>query len=99
MSLSLFEIPFTQYILPNGAPRPITWRCTSEDQAAKAQEIVAKGGIFEAEVLQTGVVSFTVERDGKDGEREELAHELCSNDSNVIASVEALVERAYNSLV
>ncbi len=93
------NIPFTQFLLPDGRQRPVMWECTSHEQEVKARALMDAGARFECEVLQTGAVSLTVEIVDNDGEDQTLGHEICPNDEKVIQSVAKLVERAHEALI
>jgi hypothetical protein len=54
-----FEIPFTQYLLPDGRKSRTTME-TNREVYAKAQRILSAGLVFEIEVLRTGDVSATI---------------------------------------
>lgn len=95
----MFQIPFTQYLLPDGRTRPITWECTSHEQEVKAKALLEAKVRFESEMLQTGQVSFTVEITDNQGEEQTLAHEISANDESVIQAVEQLVNRAHDALI
>lgn len=95
----MFEIPFTQYLLPDGRTRPIRWECTSHEQEVKARSLLDAGARFEAEMLQTGQISLTVEMVGNDGEPHTMAHEICTNDPAVIEAVARLVENAHEAFI
>lgn len=95
----MFEIPFTQYLLPDGRTRPIRWECTSHEQEVKARALLDAKARFEAEILQTGLISLTVEITGNDGEDHTLAHEICPNDQRVVEAVARLVETAHDALI
>lgn len=95
----MFEIPFTQYLLPDGRKRDIKWECTSHEQEVKARALLDAKARFEAEMLQTGQVSLTCEITGNDGEDHTLAHEICENNPQVVEAVARLVETAHDALI
>lgn len=95
----MFEIPFTQYLRPNGRAVPVRWECTSHEQEIKARALIDAGARFEVEQLQTGEASLTVEMLATDGEPRTLAHEVCPNDKAVIDAVVRLVEKAHESFI
>lgn len=95
----MFSIPFTQYLLPDGRKRPVTWECTSHEQEVKARALLDAKARFECEMLQTGQVSLTVEITDNEGEDQTLAHEICANDPQVVEAVARLVERAHDALI
>ncbi len=81
------DIPFTQYLRPNGRPVPV-----SIDRPAEvsdlAQRIIDAGYRFEAEELTTGHASFTIA--GPEGDED---IELCMNGPKVPEAVDTLVKR------
>lgn len=89
-------IPFTQYMLPDGRPREIKIE-RSDAVADKAQQIIDAGYRFEAEVLTTGDVSFTVTGPMPDDKEEEgdVDIEVTSNGPGVFEAVDRLVERFH----
>lgn len=95
----MFEIPFTQYLLPDGRQRPVRWECTSHEQEVKARALLDAGARFECEMLQTGQVSLTVEMLGNDHEPHTMAHEICDNDPQVVQAVARLVESAHETFI
>lgn len=95
----MFEIPFTQYLLPDGRKRAVRWECTSHEQEVKARALLDAKARFECEMLQTGDVSLTCEMDDNEGETQTLAHEICTNDKAVVEAVARLVERAHENFI
>lgn len=95
----MMNIPFTQYLMPDGRKRPVTWEATSHEQEIKAQALLDAKAYFECEMLQTRDISLTCEIEDNDGETVTLAHELCPNDEAVVKAVERLVERAHEALI
>lgn len=79
------NIPFTQYLRPNGQKRAVVID-RPDDIAAKAERIIAKGFRFECEELATGHCSFTISDDKAD-------HEIIvvPNGPGVPAAVDRLV--------
>lgn len=82
------SIPFTQYLLPDGRKRPIDIDRSCEIEAI-AQQFIASGGSYEAEVLTTGEVSFTACKNGED-----IEIEVCANGPGVGEAVDRLVRRS-----
>jgi hypothetical protein len=82
------SIPFTQYLLPNGRQKQ-TAVAVAPDVADMARTIIARGLRFECEVLQTGIVSFTI----TDPEEGDLEIELVSNGPGVVEAIEMMVRR------
>ncbi len=83
---------FTQFLLPDGRTRPMTINRFPEVESL-ASRVVDAGGILESEVLTTGEVSLTCERD-VNGERETLAIEIVKNGPGVLGGVDRLVATA-----
>lgn len=79
------SIPFTQYLRPNGYSRPIEIDMPP-DIEGMAQELIVLGCHFDAEVLTTGKISFTCERDD-----DLFSIQLCDNGPQVIEAVRDLV--------
>lgn len=80
-------IPFAQYLRPNGRVQRVFFDTTPE-LFFKAKRIIDAGLRFEAEVLQTGMVSFTI----YDPQTEEdVASQLCPNGPGVEKAVADLV--------
>lgn len=82
------NIPFTQFILPNGRrkevlidrPQPIY---------DKAMLIINAGYRFECEILMSGTVSLTITTD--DDDIGDVAIKLCPNNIAVLASIDAMI--------
>jgi hypothetical protein len=92
---SVSGIRFTQYLLPDGRRRS-QWIDRPTDIEAMARELVARGCSFDIEILRTGDVSMTVQRESDDDEV--LAHEICVNGPTIPASVDTLVREAHAAL-
>ena len=84
------DIPFTQFLMPNGTKRKVIIT-RPNDIAVKAQRLLDAGCRLEIEMLQTGEISMTVERDG---EEQVLAHEICNNGPEVPIAVDKLISEA-----
>jgi len=82
------DVPFTQYMRPNGRPVPMTID-RPESVANQAQQLLEAGFCLEAEVLTTGQVSITV----SDGEND-IAGELTENGPGILDAVDRLIGRA-----
>lgn len=90
-------IQFTQYVMPHGHPRRVTIDrpIPVVDQARKLIEI---GCRLEAEVLTTGEVSFTVEREmDNNGPTDFLASEIVPNGPGVAEAVDRLIADAFRA--
>ncbi len=83
------EIPFTQYIRPNGRKRQGDFERPQEvyDQA---MAIIKAGYCFEIEELSTGKISMTISN-GK----EDVAIRICDNGPEVLTSIDDLVNGFY----
>ena len=81
-------IPFTQYMRPDGRAVPVSIN-VSPDVATKARAIIARGLVFECEVLSTGQVSMTI-TDPKEGD---LDIRVRVNGPGIREAVEDLVLR------
>ena len=57
-------IPFTQYMLPNGAKKEVGFQVDNEIQLL-ADDLLKAGCHFDVEVLRTGLVSMTCENEGE----------------------------------
>jgi hypothetical protein len=80
------NIPFTQFLRPNGKRREVLID-RPDEIAAKAQAIMEAGFRFEIEELTNGYVNMTVSDDNSD-----YARELCPNGPRVPRTVDALIE-------
>jgi len=91
-------IPFTQYMLPDGRPRP-TWIDRPAEIKALADRFIAAGGRYECEILTTGEVCFTaVLCDPSDFDEPPVAIEICTNGPDVPAKVDRLVRHSVERL-
>lgn len=88
------KVPFTQFLMPDGRRKQVFFDCKPE-QDSKVMSLIEAYVSFEAEVLQTGEVSLTVEFEMPDGENETLAHEICPNGPEVETAVEKLINNAH----
>ena len=84
------SIYFTQYIPPHGRRERVSIERPDEIEAM-AQEIRARGFVFECEKLSNGVVSLTV----TDPEEGDVCIELAFDEKKVPEHVDNLVRRAY----
>jgi len=85
------EVPFTQYLRPNGSRRPISINRPTE-MYLKAMRLIEAGYRFEVEVLTTGQVSLTCVDPEDSGD---IAIEVCANNSEVSDKVDAVIEKAW----
>lgn len=81
------EIPFIQFLMPNGRPVVVTID-RPDEISAKAQKIIERGYRFECEMLQTREVSFTITDDDADHEIE-----VCENGPAVPTAIDAMITR------
>ncbi len=80
------EIPFTQFMYPNGH-KVETGIDRPTEVWAKAMALIAQGFRFEAEVLQSsGEISLTIADD-----EEDLAIQVCPNGPEVETAVDKLI--------
>jgi hypothetical protein len=84
------QIPFTQYLLPNGE-RKATSIEMDDSISALADELIAKGYRFECEILTTSDVSLTCVDPEDTGD---IAMVICKNGPDVPTFVEKLVRHA-----
>jgi hypothetical protein len=93
------DVPFTQYLRPDGRTRAT---CVERAPAiaALARQVIAAGYHFDIEELSDGTVSMTCEpnRPGPDGEDAPIAHGLCQNGPAVPMAVDRLIERAADAI-
>ena len=83
------EIEFTQFFMPDGRTKPTT--ITRPDAIGEyADRLIAAGCRLEIEMLTTGQISMTVEKDDEDGEIDLLAQKVCNNGPEVIENVDEL---------
>jgi len=85
-------IPFTQYMRPLGAPKPVTIE-RPNDIEALAYKVIEKGGKFEIEVLTTGDISMSCAY-----EEEDVEIIICNNGPEVPEAVDKLVKNSSKIL-
>lgn len=91
------RVPFTQFLMPDGRRREVTFECKEEfDSAVKF--LLDFGARFECEILSIGAVSLTVEFFTPDREDLTLAHEISANGPEVTEAVEKLITNAVQAL-
>lgn len=90
------SIPFTQYVRPYGRKRRMTIDLPP-DVEERAQKVIAAGWLFEAEILTTDQVSFSVHNPHSD-EPEDVAIRICDNGPEVPAVVTQLIDDAIAAL-
>lgn len=86
------EIPFTQYLRPDGRKRPASIEMPQEI-ADLAFKFIEAGGWFEVEELTTGHASLTACHI-VDDEPQDIAIRVVENGPPVVPAVEALVREA-----
>lgn len=93
-------IYFTQYLRPHGTPKPVAIDGIAERIEGLAAQIRAAGYHFDAEVLTTGHVSFTVEKDHPktDEDDQPIAVEICDNGPAVLPAITRLMQSAAERL-
>ena len=86
------EIPFTQYLRPNGRKTSVSIEMP-EDIVGLAFAFIIRGGWFEVEELITGHASLTACY-VVDGEPQDIAIRVVENGPPVVPAVEALIREA-----
>lgn len=89
----IYLIPFTQYLLPHGCKIATEFECESEEVYNKAKELLSLGYSFDAEILSTGIVSFTCVKEDEDDEI--IGIELAENNEDVVRAVYQLINDVY----
>lgn len=87
------EVPFTQFLMPDGRRTQVTIE-RPDEIGEQAQKLLKAGWRLEIEMLATGMISMTVERDDDNGETVSPAHELCNNGPAVLVAVDKLITEA-----
>ena len=87
------SILFTQYKMPHGFTEDVTTDSTPEIEA-KAHELLDFGFKFDIEMLSTGMISMTCEKEGE--EDEIVAIELSENGPEIREKLISLVNTAYS---
>ena len=90
------SIPFTQYLRPDGRKMSVSIERDPVVEA-KADWLIAKGYLFECEVLTTGDCSFTIVHPLRDAEGD-LAIEISTNRPDVLLAVDRLVNDFYREV-
>jgi hypothetical protein len=92
------DVPFTQFLRPDGRPREVCIE-RAPDIAAKAKALIARGYRFEIEELMDRTVSMTVEAPrGQDDDGPVSIH-LCPNGPAVPDTTDALITEAYDRVM
>lgn len=92
--MKTYHIPFTQYMLPDGRKSKQNFATEDRDVWRNACILLNAGFCFEAEILRTGDVSFTV-TNVEDGDYE-IA--VCPNDASVVDAIGQMLSRACEKL-
>ena len=88
------NIAFTQYLMPDGRTKPVMID-RPEDIGLKAQKLAEAGCRFEIEMLRTGEISMSVEREPvNDDDDGVLAMEVCANGPDVPVRVDKMITAA-----
>jgi hypothetical protein len=90
------EIPFTQYLRPDGK-RTATVIDMPQEIYDLAQQFIAAGGSYTSELLPGNDVSLCAEFD-VEGERRDIVCLVCFNDGSVPDSVDDLVRESVEYL-
>jgi hypothetical protein len=90
-------ISFTQYLRPDGRRKEGGFDRPEEIEEL-AKGLQARGVYFDAEVLRTGQVSLTAEREDDDGEVDLLAIEVVANGPGIGQAVDRLIREAVRKL-
>lgn len=88
-NVTTYEIPFTEYVRPNGRRRQLQWLTTDRTLHAKAEAIIASGFVFEIERLGGDAVSATITHP----EAGDMAHCLAHNDKRLTAAITDMIEK------
>lgn len=86
------SIPFTQYMLPDGRVKKVLI-CMPDEIESRAKALIGDDCRFEIEMLSSGEISMTCERDD-----EVLSIEVCQNGPDVLLAVERLIDVAEEQL-
>jgi hypothetical protein len=88
------NIEFTQYLLPDGRTKLVTID-RPDEIAFKAQSLIDAGCKLEIEMLTTGEISMSVEREPvNDDDDGVLAMEICFNGPDVPVRVDKMINAA-----
>jgi hypothetical protein len=79
------DIPFTQFLMPDGRPSRVTID-RPDEISAKAHALIERGFRFECEMLPTREISFTITND--DGDH---AIEVCNNGPEVLIVIDRMI--------
>jgi hypothetical protein len=90
------EIPFTQFLRPNGDRRQ-TFIDVPHKVALLAQRFIEEGGAYTSELVQAGIVSLCAEFT-LDGERQDIVCLIAPNGPGIEQAVEKVVRESYEFL-
>jgi hypothetical protein len=93
--ISQTAIPFTLYIPPHGRWDTLDYE-VSKEVGKLASELIEAGYHFDAEILRTGEISLTCERNGEDEEC--VAIEIVPKNTIPLAYIETLVRSAHQAV-
>jgi hypothetical protein len=92
------NIAFTQYLMPDGRTKSVKID-RPENIGLKAQKLVEAGCYFEIEMLRTGEISMSVEREPVDDDDDGvLAMEVCANGPDVPICVDKMITTAFTRM-
>jgi hypothetical protein len=86
------DIPFTQYLMPNGRKVDLTIARTKEVYD-KAKDIIKAGYRFEIEMLTTGLVHMTITDNDNDHDSE-----VVNNGPEVLLAVDRMITRFHEAM-
>ena len=96
MNKNIYSLPVTQYILPNGKTKNLEV-CIQGYESQLAEKLVLAGYIFEAEILNIGLVSITcIHPESEDGEP--CGHVISKNDIQIDEKMKQLIRSSYKHL-
>jgi hypothetical protein len=93
---TVWRVPFTQFLRPDGTPRAIKWTTPDKAVGEKAQAILDGGFHFTCEELMTGAVVFYItglvqDTPDEDPEEGDAAIVVCMNGPAVPAKVAKMI--------
>lgn len=91
------DIEFTQFLMPDGRQKKIIID-RPDDICELAEQLKKNQCRLEIEMLTTGVISITVDRNLANGEIQSLAHEICTNGPAVPIAIDKLINDAFKNL-
>jgi hypothetical protein len=86
--IDAYEVPFTQFILPNGR-RETTYFETSEEVYTKAMKMIEAELSFEIELLRTGHVHATITDHRTD--IGDIKSVVCNNGPDVVTKINDMI--------